>query len=115
MAEITERQLLIRGRAFGAFSIIEKTLAGHKKSFRRPHTARGPDVVQAYRTLFDGNIRPATERTAGVPWRNPLDVVQNYCISNRAYQREIWVSLRKLLVHHPPWCPELVTGLVSIT
>jgi len=45
--EITERQLLIRGRAFAASSTIDKALAGYKKSFRGPHAACGPYVVQA--------------------------------------------------------------------
>jgi len=32
---------------FGTFSAIEKPLAGHKKSFCRPHGAHGLYVVQA--------------------------------------------------------------------
>jgi len=47
MDEIIERQLLIAGRVFAAFSTIEKTLTGCKKSFRGPHAACGPCVVQA--------------------------------------------------------------------
>jgi len=39
MEEIIERQSLIRGRAFAAFSTIEKALAGRKKSFSGPHAA----------------------------------------------------------------------------
>jgi len=39
--EILERELLTRGRAFAAFSTIEKALVGRKKS------PRGPHVVQA--------------------------------------------------------------------
>jgi len=35
-----EQQLLSRGRAFAAFSTIEKALAGGKKSFHGPHAAR---------------------------------------------------------------------------
>jgi len=46
MEEILSRQF-IRGRAFATFSAIEKALAGRKKSFRGPHVARGPYVVQA--------------------------------------------------------------------
>jgi len=42
MEEILELQLLIRGRAFAAFSTIEKPLAGHKKNLS------GPYVVQAW-------------------------------------------------------------------
>jgi len=34
MAEILERQLLIRGRAFATFSTIEKALADRKISYR---------------------------------------------------------------------------------
>ena len=47
MEKILERQLLIRGRAFATFSTIAKALAGRKKSFRGPHAARGPYVLQA--------------------------------------------------------------------
>ena len=52
MEEITERQLLIRGRAFATFFTIEKALAGHKKSFR------GPYVVQACRIRLIYNFIP---------------------------------------------------------
>jgi len=51
--EIAERQLLIRGRAFAAYSTIDKALAVYKKSFRGPHAARGPYVVQAWLTPFN--------------------------------------------------------------
>jgi len=47
MEEILERQLLTRGRAFATFSTIEKALGGRKQSFRGPHAAGGPCVVQA--------------------------------------------------------------------
>jgi len=36
-----------RNRAFATFSVIEKALAGHKKSSRGPHVTRGPYVLQA--------------------------------------------------------------------
>jgi len=51
MDEVVERKLLIQGRAFATFSIIEKVLAGRKKSFR------GPYVVQACSTIKKHTIK----------------------------------------------------------
>jgi len=51
MDEVLERKLLIRGRAFATFSIIEKVLAGRKKSMG------GPYFVQACSTIKKHTIK----------------------------------------------------------
>ena len=64
MEEILERQLLIRGRAFATFSIIEKVLAGRKKSFLGRHADRllcgpvqGDQVCCTHHNLLQYDVR----------------------------------------------------------
>ena len=66
MEETLERHLLIRGRAFATFSIIEKVLTGRKKSFSgrmRPadrmlcKPVQGDQVCYAHHNLLQYDVR----------------------------------------------------------
>jgi len=46
--EVVEQKLLIRGRAFATFSIIEKVLAGCKKSMGGPYVVQGCSTIKKH-------------------------------------------------------------------
>jgi len=57
--------IIIRGRAFATFAIIEKVLAGSKKSFRRPYVVQACVFYNLWFSKFiplEGEIYPSVEK-----------------------------------------------------
>jgi len=82
MEEIIERQLLIRGRAYAAFSTIEKALAGRKKSFR---------MRSAGRMLYNPVLYARTSQTMGCDLRPHLGW-RNVILGSRNKWWQIWYT-----------------------